>query len=138
MSLLSEVFKQSESRKRFKMDSKSRTPAKSYSSYKSRARRKEINFLISREEFLELSYSPCNYCGKIRDGGNGLDRVNPDGPYSIENVVPCCSECNYMKHILTIPEFVSKIGEIHRYTSTPQKKVNNYYQLHYLNNSAVQ
>jgi hypothetical protein len=136
MSLLPFTF--AKSRVNFKMDSPNRTPAKSYASYKARARRKQIDFLISRDEFYELSQKPCNYCGEIRNGGNGLDRLNPDGPYSSYNVVSCCSECNYMKFVFTMPEFVSKVNKVYRHINgTKTKKPTSYYSFHIQSNSTI-
>ena len=35
-----------------------------------------------------------------------LDRIDFDGPYSIENSVPCCKHCNYMKGCLDVNYFI--------------------------------
>jgi hypothetical protein len=85
---------------------------------------------ISFEEFLNLSQQNCEYCGsaptrtrnvfideknlrkysqKSKDNGdfvyNGLDRVDPKLPHTLENVVPCCWDCNWAKNNLSLKEF---------------------------------
>jgi hypothetical protein len=46
---------------------------------------------------------------------NGLDRLNQKLPHNKDNVVPCCSECNYMKRDMSKDVFVDKIKEIHEW-----------------------
>jgi hypothetical protein len=38
---------------------------------------------------------------------NGVDRVNNDFGYSIDNCVSCCKVCNRMKGKKTVAEFVA-------------------------------
>lgn len=72
---------------------------------------------ISFEKFLELSKLNCFYCGRkpftIKDISgqnsseyfktnaefiyNGLDRINSNLSHNLNNVVPCCIDCNYAK-----------------------------------------
>lgn len=81
---------------------------------------------ISFEDFLILSQKNCYYCGSppsnnfnkfknrstipesIINGEfiyNGLDRIDSTKPHLIDNVVPCCSICNYAKSNLSIDDF---------------------------------
>ena len=42
----------------------------------------------------------CSYCdNKINE--LGIDRIDNKMGYTLNNVVPCCSRCNFMKHIMT-------------------------------------
>lgn len=50
------------------------------------------------------SSGSCYYCGIAT--GYAVDRVDPDGPYSIENCVQCCWICNRSKRTLTAARFV--------------------------------
>ncbi len=71
-----------------------------YKMYIKRAKKKNINFELTREEFDELANKSCYYCGDTNDyGSNGLDRINNDIKigYKIGNLLPCCSVCNFMK-----------------------------------------
>jgi hypothetical protein len=98
---------------------------------------KECDFLT----FLQLSQRPCFYCGiepyrtynvytssqKSQTGAyqsddqkingnftyNGLDRIDSTQGHTPDNVVPCCSECNWMKKDSTLGEFKSFVKRIH-------------------------
>jgi hypothetical protein len=53
---------------------------------------------LSFDDFKELRIKPCHYCGNyIGDGGYGLDRKDSNLGYTLENIVPCCRECNITK-----------------------------------------
>lgn len=50
---------------------------------------------ITIEQLAELRTRPCSYCiGPLPETGHGLDRVDNDRGYFIDNVIPCCYECN--------------------------------------------
>lgn len=60
----------------------------------------------------ERLQEPCQYCGHCPHEGevlNGLDRYDPEGAYSADNTVPCCSVCNAMKGGLSCDNFINKI-----------------------------
>ena len=42
---------------------------------------------------------------------NGMDRKQPKGNYTVENVVPCCRRCNVAKNDRTLEEFVAHIKQ---------------------------
>jgi hypothetical protein len=90
---------------------------------------------ITFEDFLLLSQQPCDYCGRqpfctynkwgyrllstdvkkptthqIQEGDftyNGLDRVDSAGAHTLDNVVPCCATCNWMKGDMSREEFLA-------------------------------
>lgn len=93
------------------------------------AKRRGIDFLLSRDEFRELSLSDCHYCGvspqilahnwaetDSRKNSefrcNGIDRVDSGGGYSIDNCVPCCPTCNRAKLAMTVSEFLAWVERI--------------------------
>ena len=45
----------------------------------------------------------------------GVDRVDSDKFYDIDNCVPCCEECNKMKLNMTTEKFLGHINKIHDY-----------------------
>lgn len=96
-----------------------------YSSYKLRARRKHIEFSISKNEFEILTKQNCCYCGRNpfqtfggdRYNGNyiynGIDRKDSNKGYTIENCVTCCGICNRAKDIMTPKEFGEWIKDVY-------------------------
>lgn len=87
------------------------TAINSYKTYKYNANTRGLVFPITLEEFSRLRDKPCFYCG---DSGvpNGLDRVDNSLGYLIENVVPCCSQCNVMKLDYDLESFLEKCRKI--------------------------
>lgn len=70
----------------------------SFTHYKADAKARSIPFHLTQSQFTELTAQPCWYCRVERNGQPvGLDKVNPKGPYRIDNVVPSCATCNVLK-----------------------------------------
>jgi len=90
--------------------------------------KKNISNNLSLEQFKTLIYQNCYYCGdepkpSLRFKNrkylnseiiliNGIDRIDSDLGYSIENCVSCCTTCNKMKMDLKQNEFILKIEKI--------------------------
>lgn len=95
-----------------------------YSKYKTRACSAKRTFLLSREDFRSITTQPCHYCGAkpkqrikvLAHYGdyiyNGVDRINSDKGYELDNVVPCCGMCNRMKNKYGCGEFLEHIQKI--------------------------
>ncbi len=83
----------------------SRTPQGKFIEYKARAKRRGIEFNISRHLFSLIIKLPCHYCGA---NGTGLDRVDNSCGYTIDNIVPCCNMCNRMKNDRNVKEFIDR------------------------------
>lgn len=84
---------------------------------------------IDFDTFFSLSQKDCHYCGgkpatrfnraeknasqNQRENGwfiyNGLDRIDSKRPHMIDNVVPCCHQCNTDKQDLTLEQFISNV-----------------------------
>lgn len=43
---------------------------------------------------------------------HGIDRVDNSVGYTIENCVPCCTSCNFMKGKMTKDDFIEKVSQI--------------------------
>ena len=84
-------------------------------SYKIRAKKHGIKYKLTEKQFANLTQKDCYYCGAKpnnvfgRSGGtngeyiyNGLDRVDNNKDYTIDNVVPCCKRCNRAKKNFTL------------------------------------
>lgn len=79
--------------------------------YKKRAKKSGMEFLLSEEECKKFYQTKCVYCGGDITG-LGIDRIDNKKGYIITNVVPCCSRCNFMKHVLSVDDFISHIKKI--------------------------
>lgn len=89
------------------------------------ARRRGYAWNLTREQVYLLTQRNCFYCGakpnqiKRRPKCNGeyvysgLDRMDNDRGYIIDNVVPCCGDCNRAKRIMTIGEFQAWICRVY-------------------------
>ena len=101
--------------------------------YKRAAKRRNLEFNLTREQIKELTQQNCYYCGetpkqisinnsdKLIGKGeewskyiyNGIDRKDNDKGYIIENCVPCCKICNRAKSVMFIEEFKNWIKKIY-------------------------
>jgi len=76
----------------------SKSPRGRYSAAISGGKKAHCEFLISFEDYAELIKQSCHYCGHpLNETGSGLDRIDPSGDYTMDNVVPCCHPCNWTK-----------------------------------------
>ncbi len=96
--------------------------------YKNHAKARNIDFLLNKSEFQELTSGNCFYCGKEPNQTNkkmktfngnylynGIDRVDNNIGYEYNNCVSCCSECNYMKNTQSQGGFLSMVKRIYEY-----------------------
>lgn len=86
-------------------------------SYKRRARNNGREFTLSREQFFQITQMKCFYCksrpynhyrhrkNQIEYIYNGIDRRDNSQGYTIENSVPCCRICNYLKKAKSLISF---------------------------------
>ena len=80
-----------------------------FSFSKSNAKIRGLAFTLTKEEYTNLINSHCDYCDNelgspTNSTGYGLDRLDNDRGYEIDNVVPCCVVCNLMRHQHLTPE----------------------------------
>ena len=75
-------------------------PRQRFSTARYSAGRRGWSWELSFETWLSIAEQPCVYCGYPpaagRTGG-GLDRKDSARGYEVDNVVPCCTECNLAK-----------------------------------------
>jgi len=106
-------------------NSDSKWTTKIYNTYKYRARRKNLEFDLAPDIFQYLIEHTCYYCG-VKPSSvynfeksdnqliyNGLDRIDHTKGYTIPNVYPCCSDCNFAKKDLTEEEFLGWINKLY-------------------------
>jgi hypothetical protein len=89
-------------------------PSGIYNAYRSGSKRRNIQFVITFDDYLKISSLPCTYCG-LSFGRNGIDRRDNLMGYTFENSVPCCSKCNFMKHSYAVEEFLNHIRCIYEF-----------------------
>lgn len=70
---------------------------------------------LSEDEKIELWSNPCYLCG--HGPSFGIDRVDSSGQYTIDNVKPCCTTCNYMKKHIALHDFLEHVNYIWYHTS---------------------
>jgi len=85
------------------------TPRGRFFSHRKTAKKRGIEFLLTEEEAVELIKKPCTYCGK--PGLSGIDRIDSNGVYTIENCEPCCGTCNNRKGTKSKEVFLEEIKE---------------------------
>lgn len=84
------------------------------------AKRRKIKLLLTREQVADLVFENCCYCNQepnqlyyeYKIKYNGIDRVNNNLDYSVDNCVPCCINCNRAKANLTLEEFTDWVSRV--------------------------
>lgn len=108
---------------KLRKDELSQLISKVYDSYIQNAKRKQLSMNIPLSIFKEIINNNCFYCGsppqsikRLRNvelRWNGIDRLNNSIGYDIQNCVPCCKDCNYLKNNRNFSDFKIKIKTIH-------------------------
>lgn len=92
------------------------------SQYCRNARKRNLPFALSDKELRRLFTSICYYCGappaSIWKGAtafvyNGLDRIDNTLGYIPDNVVPCCTTCNFAKREMSRVDFISWVERVY-------------------------
>lgn len=93
-----------------------------YSNIRNNAHQRGHDFALTADEVRKLTKAPCHYCGiapcqvwkptrknKVEEGAyfyNGIDRLDSNKGYVIDNVVTCCGVCNTAKNDLPLKCFL--------------------------------
>jgi cytidyltransferase-like protein len=99
---------------------------KLFKRYKSDAARRNYEFKLTFEEFVTCCKQNCYYCdnmpmkcNKVSDNGdfvyNGIDRIDPNQGYLIDNCVSCCARCNLAKGTMSKSEFLLLAKRVYRH-----------------------
>jgi hypothetical protein len=102
-----------------------------YNTYKNQARLRGYEWLINIDDFALLTKQDCYYCGaapkqeiiKSNISGdrillyNGLDRLDNDKDYLIDNVVTACGVCNIAKREMSFTDFTGWIFRVANHLS---------------------
>jgi hypothetical protein len=121
-----------------------------YGAYKLNAKYKKNLFSITFEQFKEICSRDCYYCGispsyynyylkadgsrrhraKSNDTttelatiyANGIDRADNDKGYVLENCIPCCKTCNYMKTDMSKEDFEKWLDRVAEHRKSTEIK----------------
>jgi len=84
-----------------------------FSRYRNSARLRGHKFSITFEQFMYFWGKDCDICGDPI-ATIGIDRVDNNIGYEINNLIPCCEFCNKMKLTHTMEAFKSHVLKIAR------------------------
>lgn len=111
------------SRRRFGTDSEYKWR---YQSYIQAAKKRSLSWNIEYKQFLEITKQKCYYCDaepEMRPSHSkrwgfkfpmsGIDRIDSNRGYEIDNVVPCCSYCNQAKWDHDVQDFLLWIKRVY-------------------------
>jgi hypothetical protein len=82
-----------------------------YCKYRKGALKRNLLFNLSEEEFSKYWKKPCSYCGSNIET-IGIDRIDNNLGYDINNIISCCELCNWMKRDMTQQEFYNRCNKI--------------------------
>jgi hypothetical protein len=98
-----------------------------YTEYKRQAIRRGLKFTLTLDQCLNLFKENCYYCGKppsniLKHDGlkgkfvyNGIDRLDNNKGYKLENCVACCAVCNFAKRTMNLRDFKKWIRKVYKY-----------------------
>lgn len=102
--------------------------------YKKGAFKRNLEYKLTIEDFEKLTKQNCFYCniepkqltGRTKYSNtngdyiyNGIDRVDNNKGYILENCVACCKNCNRAKRVMTQEDFLNWVSRI--YNNLKQK-----------------
>ena len=81
-----------------------------FSKYVRAARKRGLEFALTRDEFVKVTSGACVYCGKRNSEThrNGIDRRNNEPIYNMQTSQPACGTCNTAKFSYTEEQFLGK------------------------------
>lgn len=80
-----------------------------------------IDGVIDIDTFWSASNENCHYCDAppsnqmLGETYQGLDKVDPSGGYTYDNIVPCCFKCNFAKQDMSLQEFRDHVIRIYNH-----------------------
>jgi hypothetical protein len=97
-----------------------------FSIVSSRGTKKNITYQLGISDTIKMVTSSCFYCGggfstvitvnplkNIHLHINGIDRIDSDKGYTLENSVPCCKVCNFLKRDYEFLFFLKQVKAIY-------------------------
>ena len=112
-----EIRRESYWRHRDEQLEKKQTPKYRYRAYLNGAKKRDMEWWLTFDQFMTFWQKPCVYCGAEIET-IGIDRINPLEGYVLENLVPCCSFCNIMKRNMNADVFLLHVVSIAKHMRT--------------------
>lgn len=82
-----------------------------YQTYKNSAKKRDIIFDLTKNDFKTFWQKPCHYCdASIKT--IGIDRKDNSVGYTLDNCLSCCKICNLGKHTSTYEEYIDHCKRI--------------------------
>lgn len=135
-------YKSDKAKEMHRLDPKENAYNKLEDTCKRGAKSRNIPYELVTEEFRSLIIQNCHWCGEEprprnplykKDGTrnksnitisidwanqqwvyvNGIDRIDNNSGYTIDNCVPCCPDCNQMKSNRQLDDFLNRIEMIY-------------------------
>lgn len=77
--------------------------------YRDSAKKRNLPFKLTLKQFNTIVRNRCSICKIVENQTAskvmGIDRVDSEKGYSLDNCVPCCKDCNIAKNDKTVKEF---------------------------------
>lgn len=101
------------------------TPKYRYQDLIYSAKVRGLELTITFEQFRKFCTFDCIYCGRnLVTSGYGLDRLDNNRGYHLDNVAPCCAKCNDARgDRFTADEWYELLKTLARVRQLPLKKV---------------
>lgn len=95
------------------------SPLACYKVYQNNAKARDREFSLTLEEFSAFWQKPCHFCNEPIST-IGLDRKDNSLGYVVNNVIPCCFQCNFLKGKTSYTEFIGHCAKIARHLTPTQ------------------
>jgi len=98
-----------------------------HGAYKRNAKYRGYEFALTHDQFIDLIQRPCTYCGckpntvshfRGINGQcryNGIDRIDNNMGYIIDNCETCCVICNKAKRVMAKSDFINWIDTVYNH-----------------------
>lgn len=110
-----------------------------FGNYQRMAKKIQREFSLTIDDFKKITSSPCHYCGcepksvfktQTEYGWytyNGIDRINNNIGYIIDNCVACCEIDNYGKHTTSYEDYIIHLNKMMKYRLSLENKIDRPY-----------
>lgn len=97
-----------------------------FSTYKKNAKKRSLCFMLNYKDFLSLINSECFYCGSGLSNTskkhksfvmyNGIDRIDNEQGYILDNCVTACKTCNFAKASMSQNQFLEWVKSVYEHS----------------------